>query len=212
MSGDFNGLQVIDANADNVGTVEESYEDAAGNILYAKVKIGSLFAKHRLVPVDEAQTTDGGVQVPYTKDAIEGSPDASDAGEILGGDLLEEAQAYYAGGPRIADVTDESVANEDESAEVSSVGTQVRQPPADNVQIGQIRDAGDVIEIPIVEEQLVKRRVVKEVLRVRKRDVGEIQTVNAQVRKEDIEVENEDDVPVNVADSGAQTTSSTPTQ
>lgn len=209
MTDDFNGSQVIDVNADEVGTVEESYEDGEGTIRFVKVKIGSLFAKHRLVPTDDVETTGNGLQVPYTKDAIENSPDASAAGEMLDGDLLEEAQAYYAGGPRIADVIDES--SVEDEPDTASVGAGQNQPDiaavpsgqnqAADVQLGEIRDAGDVIEIPIIEEQLVKRRVVKEVLRVRKRDVGEQQTVSAQVRKEDIEIDNGDDAPINVSDT-----------
>jgi hypothetical protein len=188
MSDDFNGSQVIDANADDVGAVEESYEDASGTIRFVKVKIGSLLAKHRLVPVEGAEQTDDGLQVPYTKDAIEHSPDASEAGDLLEGDLLEQARAYYAGGPRIADVTDESVN--------SAAGASGAAQQQNTVQAGEIRDAGDVIEIPIVEEQLVKRPVVKEVLRIRKSAIGEQQTVREVLRKEDVEVEQDPGVEV----------------
>jgi hypothetical protein len=209
MTGDYNGSQVIDVNADEVGTVEESYEDSEGTIRFVKVKIGSLFAKHRLVPTEEVETTGNGIQVPYSKDAIDNSPDASAAGEMLDGDLLEEAQAYYAAGPKIAHVIDDSsVGDEPDAASVLPGQNQpeVAVVPSDqnqaaDVQLGEIRDAGDVIEIPIIEEQLVKRRVVKEVLRVRKRDVGEQQTVSAQVRKEDIEIDNGDNAPINVSDA-----------
>jgi hypothetical protein len=138
--------------------------------------------------------------VPYTKDAIESSPDASSAGELLDGELLADARAYYAGGPRIAQVTDESAAmDEAPSGDVSG-----QSRPASAIQVGEIRDTGDVIEIPIVEEQLVKRRVVKEVLRVRKHFTGEQQTVRAQLRKEDIEVDKDDDVTVNFSGDKAE--------
>jgi len=48
--------------------------------------------------------------------------------------------------------------------------------------------------VPIVEEELVKRPVVKEVLRIRKHSVSEGRTVSADVRKEEIEVDTEGDV------------------
>jgi len=60
----------------------------------------------------------------------------------------------------------------------------------------RVRDLGDVIEVPIVEEEIVKRPVVKEVLRIRKSSTSERQTVQDDVRKEDVEVISEGDVPV----------------
>jgi len=58
----------------------------------------------------------------------------------------------------------------------------------------QVRDMGDVIEVPIVEEEIVKRPVVKEVLHIRKSSTSEQQTVQGEVRKEEIEVDEEGDV------------------
>jgi len=60
----------------------------------------------------------------------------------------------------------------------------------------QVRDLGDVIEVPIVEEEIVKRPVVKEVLRIRKSSTSEQQTVQGDVRKEHVEVISEGDAPV----------------
>ena len=68
--------------------------------------------------------------------------------------------------------------------------------PASARRIGEVRDRGDVIEIPIVEDEVevVRRPVVKEVLRVRKDQVTEQQTIDTTVRKERIEVAQDDDV------------------
>lgn len=57
-------------------------------------------------------------------------------------------------------------------------------------------DKGDAVEIPIVEERVVKHPVVTEVLRVRKTPITERRTVEADVRKEDIEVEGTGDTQV----------------
>ncbi len=65
---------------------------------------------------------------------------------------------------------------------------------ADAGTSGRVRDLGDVIEVPIVEEKLVKKPVVTEVLRIRKRAVSDRQTVSGDVRKEDIEIDEEGDV------------------
>lgn len=50
-------------------------------------------------------------------------------------------------------------------------------------------DAGDAVEILIVEERVVKQPVVTEVLRVRKTPRTGRRIVEADVRKEDIAVE-----------------------
>ena len=72
-------------------------------------------------------------------------------------------------------------------------------------QLGAIRDLGDVIEIPLVEEELVvtKRLVVKEVIRIRKRWVTDRRMVQADLRKEDVEVIQEGDVVVNQGGTSA---------
>ncbi len=67
--------------------------------------------------------------------------------------------------------------------------------PAGN-RLGEARDMGDVIEVPVIEEELVKRPVVKEVLRVRKTQVSESRTVEADIRKEDVEVVQDGDAVV----------------
>lgn len=67
--------------------------------------------------------------------------------------------------------------------------------------LGRVRDLGDVIEVPIVEEEVVKRPVVREVLRVRKSTVAETQPVGADVRREDVEVERAGDTTGGVDDS-----------
>lgn len=44
----------------------------------------------------------------------------------------------------------------------------------------------DVVEIPLVEEILVKKLVVREIIRVRKDEVIERREVSAKLRKEDV--------------------------
>ncbi len=79
---------------------------------------------------------------------------------------------------------------------------QVNETRTQSQQLGAIRDLGDVIEIPIVEEELVvtKRLVVKEVLRIRKRWVTTQRTIESTLRKEDIEIVEEGDITVHRQD------------
>jgi hypothetical protein len=175
---DYHGAVVLDAAGERIGTVERSYVDDCGTVKFVEVKIGGFRAKHRLIPSADAQSGHGGLAVPYTKDVIRASPDAASAGDTLEGELLEQVQAYYAGSRTSGDVATSTTAAPAEDAGRRS---------------GGVRDRGDVIEIPIVEEELVKRPVVKEVLRVRKDQVTEQQTVEANLRKEDVEIAQDGD-------------------
>ena|SRR5579875_3135624 len=94
---DYTGTTVIDAAGNQIGSVERTYDDADGNARFVEVKIGTLLAKHRLVPVAGLAPDGDTIQVPYDKATIESSPNASDAGDTLNGSLLDQAQAYYDG-------------------------------------------------------------------------------------------------------------------
>ena len=82
---DCHGAVVVDAAGERIGTVERSYVDDGGAVRFVEVKIGAFLAKHRLVPIADAQSMKDGRVVPYTKDAIVASPDAACAGETLEG-------------------------------------------------------------------------------------------------------------------------------
>ena len=62
--------------------------------------------------------------------------------------------------------------------------------------VDALRANCDVVEIPIIEERLVKQPVVTEVVRVRKNAVSDTHEVQADLRKEDVEVETEGDYRV----------------
>ena len=199
----YDGAKVVDAQGEPVGTVERSYVDDSGTVRLVEVAIGSFFPTYRLVPVADAQLRDSRLAVPYTKDMIVESPDASLTRATLEGELLERVWAYY--GPD-GESTDVAMASSDvapsEDVTVAPAGqagawddTSERAPDTAR-RIGEVRDRGDVIEIPIVEDEVevVRRPVVKEVLRVRKVQVTEQKTIDTTVRKERIEVAQDDDV------------------
>ncbi|MGI8827010.1 MAG: DUF2382 domain-containing protein [Chloroflexota bacterium] len=226
MNREYDGAGVLDEAGEKIGHVERSYVDDTGNVRMVEVKIGSLFAKHRLVPAEAGDLGENGLQLPFSRDTIENSPDHGHIGDTIEANTLDEVQTYYSGqtsgkeeseSTRMADppsadeaegvpaavpvgsggAGDTNSAQRDEplvSPTASSTG-------AAEPEFGQIRDTGDVIEIPIVEEQLVKRRVVTEVLRVRKKDVVETQNVGGEVRREDVEVEKDGDPRVRGEDA-----------
>jgi hypothetical protein len=199
----YDGADVVDALGEPVGAVERSYVDESGTIRLVEVAIGLFFPTYRLIPVADAQLTDGRLAVPYTKDVIVESPDASPARATLEGALLERVWASYGSGPESTDVAmaTSAVAPDEDAAAVpasrAGASDDTSEPAPDTApRVGEVRDRGDVIEIPIVEDEVevVRRPVVKEVLRVRKDQVTEQQTIATTVRKERIEVAQDDEV------------------
>ena len=209
---DYDGAAVVDATGERIGTVERSYVDDGGTVRVIAVKLGRLFAKHRLVPIDDAKREDDAIRVPYTKEMVQDSPDV-DADEDLEGEALARVRAYYAGTRERSrgDVEDERRSEPPTPAAERTEATVAEVRPgregdasgatADDAEVVTgIRDRGDVIEIPIVEEELVKRPVVREVLRIRKSTIVERQDVDEELRKEDVEIDQEGDVDVQVDD------------
>jgi hypothetical protein len=94
---DYDGAGVVDPAGNAIGTVERTYNDTQGVARFVEVKIGTLFAKHRLVPVDQASFADGTLTVPFTRGLVEDSPDAGPAGDVLDGNLMQSAGDYYDG-------------------------------------------------------------------------------------------------------------------
>ena len=200
----------MDSRGTSVGKVERTYVDDVGTPRYVEVKFGTLLPKHRLIPANEAQLRDDGLLlVPYDKETIEGSPDAPTSEALEPADL-QQIDAYYrrneagegspsgeesavstgrssqddAGGDR-----GEESRNQFEVVDESAGGLRV----GDQVPAGMtapVIDRGDVVEVPVLEEILVKKTVVREILRVKKSDVVEQETVDGDVRKETLEVDD----------------------
>jgi Domain of unknown function (DUF2382) len=199
----YDGAKVVDAQGEPVGAVERSYVDDSGTVRLVEVAIASFFPTYRLVPVADLQLRDGRLAVPYTKDTIVESPDASVTRATLEGELLERVWAYYGpdrGSTDVAMAGSAVTTGEDVTAPPAGragARDDTSEPAPDSaLRLGEVRDRGDVIEIPIVEDEVevVRRPVVKEVLRVRKVQVTEQMTIDTTVRKERIEVAQDDDV------------------
>src|SRR6266536_886887 len=134
---DYDGATVSDSAGEKIGSVERTYVDDNEVIRFVEVKTGALLPKHHLVPADQAQLIDGCLRVPYTKDMIEESP-SLDLGDSLEANTLDQVRQYYATADR--DVVGETASEEEDADTYES--------------LSKIRDLGDVIEIPIVEEIL----------------------------------------------------------
>ncbi|GAC1443358.1 MAG: hypothetical protein NVSMB52_01610 [Chloroflexota bacterium] len=217
MTESFDGLKLVDSAGDAVGSVERTYLDDSGAVKFLEVKMGTILSRSRLVPGDAAQVSNGTVRVPYTKEAIEESPGVK-SGDTLEGSTLESVQSYYSNelDEKSGDIPSEPLTDIGESANgtdenippaqsasspemITTVGeTDERNRPASDYgeipreatppHFGEVRDLGDVIEVPIVEEVLIKKPIVREVLRIRKSHSTEKGIAGADLRKETVEV------------------------
>jgi hypothetical protein len=199
---DYDGAGVVDAHGERIGTVERTYIDDAETARFVEVMLGAFLPKHRLIPLDGAQFTSGTLAVPYTKDMIVESPDASSVSDTLEGELLEQVQAYYARGRESTDVAAAGSTEQD----VAVIPDEVIIPePASDLawRAGGGRDRDDETAIPIIEEEraipIVEEEVVvvtRRVLRVRKGQVIEHGTIPATVYNEPVEVVQDGDIVV----------------
>jgi hypothetical protein len=187
---EYDGATLIDGTGERIGTVERTYVDDSGTARLLAVQTGTLLHKHHLVPADNLSEVDGGLQIPWPKEAVEESP-AVDATDTVEGETLSGVREYYAG--LEDDATGDTATSETAAPSLAGAGADtgqdltVEQQPAP-AEVGQIRDLGDVVEIPIVEEVLVKKPVVREVLRVRKSRETESGIAAADVRREHVEI------------------------
>lgn len=73
------GHPVFDRDGEEVGKVEDIYvDDSDGRPEWVAVGAGTFGMRHVLVPFDGATERDGGLAVPYSKAAIERSPDVDE--------------------------------------------------------------------------------------------------------------------------------------
>src|SRR5947209_14036284 len=86
------GYDVVDASNDKIGTVDGVWVDDASNQLeFVGVKTGWLMGKTHLIPVQDAQFSDGTISVPYGKDQIKDAPSFGTDDELSPDD---ESQIY----------------------------------------------------------------------------------------------------------------------
>jgi hypothetical protein len=116
----LDGLDLVDAMGETVGTIGRTYVDEVGSPRMLCLSIGALLPTLRLVPADGIERTDGAVRTPYLKDVIEESP-VFEGGDTLDSEILASVLDYYA---HDGDLTAES-ADRDEAAQPAPMPPEV---------------------------------------------------------------------------------------
>jgi hypothetical protein len=72
---DWRGRTVVDRDGRKVGVLDEIYLDEDTNEpAWGAVKMGTLRLRRRVVPVADAESFEGGVRIPFTKDEVRSAP------------------------------------------------------------------------------------------------------------------------------------------
>jgi uncharacterized protein (TIGR02271 family) len=90
---DWRGRDIVDANGERVGKLEELFRDKdTEQPEWAVVRTGLFGTKLSFVPIQDAEPSRGAVRVPFTKDQIKDAPRIDEAdGELS---QQEEAELY----------------------------------------------------------------------------------------------------------------------
>src|SRR5438270_1661107 len=89
------GYDVLDSTGNKIGTVDNVWiDDATNELEFVGVKTGWLFGKTHIIPVAEAQVTDGQITVPYAEDQIKEAPSFG-ADDELTPDDEQQVYSYY---------------------------------------------------------------------------------------------------------------------
>jgi uncharacterized protein (TIGR02271 family) len=92
---EWRGRDVVDAQGDKVGSLEEVYLDTdSGRPEWATVKTGLFGMKQSFVPLRDASPEGGKVAIPYDKDQVKDAPSVDPDGE-LSTDEEERLYSHY---------------------------------------------------------------------------------------------------------------------
>jgi uncharacterized protein (TIGR02271 family) len=208
----FAGYEVYDPAGEKIGKVDDLFVDETDQPEYIGVKMGFLGTRSTLIPWEVVSSTDDegrAITIATDKDKTKNGPTFDDDREITP-EFEREVHFYYgleyatedrgsygyyygereAGALRVR----KRVRTDRESVEVPTRHEEVsveRVPASGEASEAEIGD--DEVVVPVTEEEVVvgKRPVVKEEVRIRKDVVEDTETVEEDVRREEIEVEDE---------------------
>jgi stress response protein YsnF len=88
------GTDVIDANGDKIGAIEDIYyDDTTGQAEWVGIGVGIFGLKRRVVPVQGARFDGDALRVSYDKDMVKDSPDVD--GDEISSERERDLYAYY---------------------------------------------------------------------------------------------------------------------
>ena len=160
---DIRGWPVVDAAGESLGVVRELFVDTGRGDIAAAEVAGPSGAGVRLLPMENARV-----------------------------DPERRVVATTLRAEQLAPVSDPTAPAD--AAGSDAVRSDAARSDAARVTVERTADGGEIVRVPIVREELVveRRPVVKEVIVIRKRAAREEQVVEADLRRERLEVDRRD--------------------
>ncbi|MEO3936718.1 PRC and DUF2382 domain-containing protein [Dermatophilaceae bacterium Soc4.6] len=195
---------VYGTDGEKIGGVGQVYlDDQSGQPSWVTVKTGMFGTKESFVPVDQAQLTSQGLQVPYGKDQVKDAPQVEADGRITPDEEAELYRHYGLTQPAQSEETALYDQESDRSAAGSGRGDRDGDGVYDDVEgrtEGQDTSGLTTDEATTRSEEQLKvgtEKVATGKARLRKYVVTEQQTVTVPVTREEVRVERE---PITEAD------------
>lgn len=170
------GNEVIDSSGNKVGKVDNVWVDDATNELeFVGVKTGWLMGKTHVIPVANAQISDGTIQVPFEEDYIKNAPSFS-GDEELTPEQEDEIYGYYGEGRS----TQESPSGLPAGEAGFTTGNYATENTGDDSEAMTLHEE---------ELQVGKRQVETGRVRLKKVVHTEHEEVPVDLRREEVEIE-----------------------
>jgi len=190
------GYDVNDASGNKIGKVDNVWVDDATNELeFVGVKTGWLMGKTHVIPVANAQVSDGSIQVPFDQDQIKNAPSFS-GDEELSPDQEDEIYNYYGEGRSTQESPSGLAADEGTGFTSGTTGNYGTSNADDTGYASGDTDyasdnTGDNETLTLHEEELEvgKRQVETGRVRLRKVVHTEHQEVPVELRREEVQIE-----------------------
>jgi uncharacterized protein (TIGR02271 family) len=186
---DWRGRELVDADGDKVGTVEELFrDDDTDQPEWAAVRTGLFGTKLSFVPIQNAEPTGESVRVPFSKSQIKDSPKIDDSDGQLS--QQEEAELYSHYGMEYGERRSDSGLPEGGDGERGAVGRDTSGPTTDDA----MTRSEEELRVGKAEQERGRARLRKYVV------TEEVQQT-VPVRREEVRVEREPITDGNVDDA-----------
>src|SRR5688572_5402083 len=186
---DWRGREIVDAEGDKVGTVEELFRDQdTQQPEWAAVRTGLFGTKLSFVPIEGAEPTGESVRVPFSKSQIKDAPKIDDSDGQLS--QQEEAKLYSHYGMEYGERRSDSGLPEGGDGERGAVGRDTSGPTTDDA----MTRSEEELRVGKAEQERGRARLRKYV-------VTENVQQTVPVRREEVRVEREPITDGNVDDA-----------
>src|SRR5215212_48432 len=190
----WHGRTLVDRDGGKIGTIDAIYlDDETGEPEWALVNTGLFGTKSSFVPLAQAASSGDQVQVPYDKQLVKDAPRV-DTDQHLSEAEEQELGRHYGLDYDSRYTTDTADRDRDgvyDDVQDSAVGRDTSGPTTDDA----MTRSEEELAVTLREEEVVvdKRAVPKERVRLDTDTVTEERQVSEEVRKEQIEVDDDQD-------------------